>query len=177
MGGFHRKTLATIVATLISVGVTMYIAAIVVYHNKSMDYAMMEYLIMPNDAAKIFMGELLIGCLGAIMDVAITMASSVWEMQEQKADITRREIFQSGREIGSDIMGTMINVLLFTYICGGIPFFILAMKNGISMLTILNVYLPFELIRFLIGSIGILFAIPLSIGTSLIILWKRKQTV
>ena len=71
----------------------------------------------------------------------------------------------------------MINVLLFTYICGLIPLMIMKMKNEVSLLTIVRLQIPFEISRFLIGGIGIVLAIPVSIALSSIILKiGRKKT-
>ena len=60
-------------------------------------------------------------------------------------------------------MGTMINVLLFTFAAGLIPSFIIRMNNDIAFFTNIRLYIPFEISRFLIESIGIVAAIPISI--------------
>lgn len=176
ISGFNKKTFATILSTLISVGLTMVIFQIVLSYNR-IDYASMEYLTMPNDVENIFMAEILIGGLGAIMDIAITMAAATSELVEKDSTISTKELIKSGKEIGNDIMGTMINVLLFTFICGSIPFFILAMKNGIHIKNILTIYMSYEIYRFLTGSIGILLSIPISITLSILMLKKRKVSL
>ena len=77
--------------------------------------------------------------------------------------VSLRRLIHSGREIGYDIMGTMINVLLFVLASGMIPMFILKMNNDISFITIVRYHIPYDICRFLIESIGIVLAIPVSI--------------
>ena len=60
-------------------------------------------------------------------------------------------------------MGTMINVLLFVLASGMIPMFILKMNNDISFVTIVRYHIPYDICRFLIESIGIVLAIPVSV--------------
>ena len=60
-------------------------------------------------------------------------------------------------------MGTMISVLLFTFAAGLIPSFLIRMNNEVAFFTNVRLYIPFEISRFLIESIGIVAAIPISI--------------
>jgi len=81
-------------------------------------------------------------------------------------DVSLRKLIHSGREIGYDIMGTMINVLLFVLASGMIPMFILKMNNEIRFITIIRYHIPYDICRFLIESIGIVLAIPVSVFIS-----------
>jgi len=168
LNGFSRKTLAAVISTILSVTVTMAIFMVVMNNSREMDFAYMDYLIMPRDARGIFLSGILIGGLGSIMDIAITMSSAINEIQHKNPSVTVKALFSSGRAIGDDIMGTMINVLLFTYVCGGIPMILLLLKNDIPPASIISVYMPYEIYRFLIGSIGILLAIPISLAISVL---------
>ena len=77
--------------------------------------------------------------------------------------------------MGHDIMGTMINIMLFTYISGSIPLIILKMKSDVRLHTIILLHMPMEVYRFLIGSIGILLTIPISLFVSVALFkkWRR----
>lgn len=59
------------------------------------------------------------------------IAASLSEIVEKKPEVTFLELFKSGREIGYDIMGTMINVLLFVFGCGLIPMCLIRMNNDV----------------------------------------------
>ncbi|MFR0960865.1 MAG: YibE/F family protein [Dorea sp.] len=82
----------------------------------------MEYLgSIDNPDENVSMPEILLSRLGAIMDVSVAISAALSEIVRKKPDVTFFELFKSGREIGYDIMGTMINVLLFVFRCGLIP--------------------------------------------------------
>ena len=164
MHGISEKTLLSFVATMITVAVTTAIAAIVMKFSE-IDYTFMDYLQQPFDpvdAGYIFLSELLIGCLGAIMDVVVTVIMSVNQMISHTPDLNSKTLIKSCRNVGDDVVGTMINIMFFTNIAASLPFFILSMRNGIAVLTILKYHVFFELARFLVGSIGVVLSIPIS---------------
>jgi len=111
----------------------------------------------------VFVAEVLFAGLGAIMDVAVTLSAAMGELIRKKPDISIKKLYLSGREVGYDIMGTMISVLLFTFAAGLIPSFLIRMNNEVAFFTNVRLYIPFEISRFLIESIGIVAAIPISI--------------
>ena len=96
------------------------------------------------------------------MDVAITISSSISELISKNPKITNKQLRKSAKEIGKDIMSTMSNVLFFTYICSGLPIFILAIRNGFSFYNYLTTNISLEISRFLVGSIGIILTIPIT---------------
>ena len=77
-------------------------------------------------------------------------------------DITVKVLVGSIREMGYDIMGTMINVLFFTYMSGTIPMLVIKIRNGYTFYHMVRFQLVFETICFLVGAIGIVLAIPVS---------------
>lgn len=172
LGGITRKTIGAMLSTLLTVAVTYFIYTVVAYVEHP-SYELMDYIVGPNDLGKIFMAGIIIGCLGAIMDVAITMNSAVHEFAYTAENLTWKSLMKSIREIGYDIMGTMINVLLFTYLSGSLPGIILKIKNGYSLQTLVQFNIVFEIIRFLVGSIGIILAIPIS-GFIAVVFLKKE---
>lgn len=177
ISGFKKKTFAAILSSLISICITMILFKIVMLYTDGVDYAFMEYIVSPGDLPEIFMSQMLLGGLGAIMDVAITEASAMNELVQKDAGISRRDLIKSGREVGHDIMGTMINVMLFTYISGSIPLIVLKMNSGVRLHTVILWHLPMELHRFLLGSIGILLTIPVSLLVSAFLFKKQRRSV
>ena len=107
------------------------------------------------------------------MDVAVTVNSSVSEIIRTTEDITVKKLIPSIREIGDDINGTMINVVFFTFILGELPLIILKLSNGYAISTLLGYGTEFEIIRFLIGAIGIVLAIPVSAFFAIV--FNRKE--
>lgn len=164
VNGVNKRSLVAIVSALVTVVITMSIFLLAMNYGEEIDYAALDYIVGNQELETIFITSIALAGLGAIMDVSVSIAAALQELIVKKPDITFRALVHSGREIGYDIMGTMMNVLLFTYICGLIPLMLIKMKNEISLITIIRLQIPFEICRFLIGSIGIVMAIPVSIG-------------
>ena len=173
--GINKQTVCAIISTLISVALIFIIYKITKENFEQPEYMMMEYITNPEHLDHIFMAGVLIGGLGAIMDVAISISVAVNELINKDKNISVKNLISSVKEIGYDIMGTMINVLFFTYMCGTIPMLILKIKNGYKFLSIIKFQIPFEIIRFLVGAIGIVVTIPISGFIAITILKKRRQ--
>lgn len=160
--GFHKKTLAAVVSTLVTTVICYGIYILVHHFSERLPYEMMEYVVNPEDLSELFLTGVLMGSLGAVMDVSISIAAGVAEILQQTPDITVKALVHSIREMGYDIMGTMINVLFFTYISSGIPIMVVKIKNGYTMYHLIQFEMIFSIIRFLMGAIGIVLAIPVS---------------
>ncbi|HML36267.1 MAG TPA: YibE/F family protein [Bacillota bacterium] len=176
ISGVNRKTFIAVLSTLISLFFTMLLFEIMMRNTNGVDYTYVEYIAGQNNVSELFLSQILIGGLGAIMDVAITEASAINELVDKNSGISLDELLKSGREVGHDIMGTMINVMLFTYICGTIPLIILKMKNDVKLHSIIMWQMPMEIYRFIIGSIGILLAIPISLFISIAFFKKLRRS-
>ena len=72
-------------------------------------------------------------------------------------------------------MGTMINVLFFTYFCSAIPIMVVKLKNGYTLYHLIQFQTIFEMIRFLVGAIGIVLAIPIAGLCSMAFLHAGKE--
>lgn len=162
LNGFSRKSFGAILSSLLTIGVVYLIYIIAMNICEKPMFELMDYIIGNEPLEKLYGASVVLGALGAIMDVAITVNSSVSEIVATSNQLELKSIIRSVREIGYDIMGTMVNVLFFTFICGGIPMFLLRIENGYALGTIMNLNIVFDEIRFLIGAIGIVLAIPLS---------------
>lgn len=173
VSGINKKTLSAIISSIIGVSVTMLITLIVINISEysGIRFEQMELLTRPYEG--IFISELILGGLGAIMDISISMASSLNELIEKDNKITIKALTKSGFAIGKDIMSTMINVLFFTYICSVIPNLTIYFRNGVELSTLIDQYMSLELTRALVGAIGITLTIPISIYTTLFI-YKRR---
>ena len=177
LGGINRKSIGAVISSLVTVGLITIIYQLVYQFVEKPPYEMLDYIVGHDDLKGIFTGSVIIGSLGAIMDVAITMNSSICELIDTTPKITVKDLVRSAREIGHDIMGTMVNVLFFTYISGSLPMTILKFKNGYGLLSMIRYNVFFEAVRFLLGSIGIVLAIPVSTVVAVLIFRrKRKQS-
>lgn len=172
--GINKKTFTAIISVAISTSILLVIMLTVIKttNYSGISFNDMSFLTVPVE--EVFQAEIMIGGLGAIMDIAITFASAISELIEHDNKITTKSLIKSGREIGKDVMSTMINVLFFTYLCSGLPVFTLALRNGFTLHNYLTSNLSLEMTRFLIGSIGILITIPVSLFTAIKV-FKRSE--
>jgi len=172
--GISRKTFSSIISTIACTFMAMLISLLAIKLNNwnGIHFEEMEFLI--HSPENIFLVEILIGTLGAIMDIAITISSYVKERCDMNPNIKTRELIKSGMEIGKDIMGTMTNTLLFAYISGSIPIILLLLKNNYPISYIINTNMSLEFIRAITGSIGVVLSIPISIYISVLFMKNNK---
>lgn len=166
INGKNKITIIALVSTLSSVAFVVILSSLVMAFSKNIDYGFMEYLEHPyeqSDANLLFLSEILMGGLGVIIDISVTITSCASALIDKNPHISKKSLLTSCREVSDDITGTMINVVFFTNVASCIPLFVISMKNGINFITIIKYNIFFELVRFLTGSIGIIVAIPLSI--------------
>lgn len=176
VSGFHAKTYAAIAATLAGTFVSLLITYLVMLATgeKGLRYEEMQYLTRPYHT--VFMAGVFIGSLGAVMDVAITMTSSVFGLYEENKGISLQALRHSGMEIGKDIMGAMTNILFFAYISGSIPMMLLYLKNDSPIGFTLSMNISLEIARALAGGIGIVLAIPASLYASIFFIKRKKAS-
>ncbi|OXS76086.1 yibE/F-like family protein [Lysinibacillus sp. KCTC 33748] len=174
INGLNEKTYAAIVATLLGTFISLLISFLVLWvtSENGLRYEEMQFLTRPYRV--IFMAGLFIGALGAVMDVSITMASSMFALFEQNQDISDQALRTSGMDIGKDVMGTITSILFFVYISGSIPMLILYLKNSYPLGQTLSMNLSLELARALAGGIGVVLTIPISLYTSIFFINRKR---
>lgn len=112
--------------------------------------------------ALIFAG-IILGSVGAVMDVSVSISSSLKEIYEQVDEPTFAGLVRSGITIGRDIMGTMANTLVLAYIGCELSATLLAVVYSSSLTTLFSrEKIVEELLQALVGSMGILMTIPLT---------------
>jgi len=76
---------------------------------------------------------MIVSCLGAVMDVAISIASSIQEIKIANPNYSVQHLFKSGMNVGRDIMGTMTNTLVLAYTGMALPLLLLINHEKNSM--------------------------------------------
>lgn len=134
------------------------------------------YLLKNIKMKELIPAGVIIGSLGAVMDVAVSIASSINELHETDPNMSKKSMFKSAINIGHDIIGTMINTLILAYIASALFTLLLIyiQANDYPLIRTLNFQdIAVEIMRSICGSIGILVAVPLTayIGT---MIYKKK---
>lgn len=173
--GINKCTLSSIISSLLGTLTTILIACIVLWSTKGNEIRFDQIELLTRPYESVFISSLLIGSLGAIMDISVTITSSFKELISKNVKIKTKELIKSGIEIGKDVTGTMINVLFFTYICGVLPTLSILFRNGVPIYELRTEYISLELVRALTGAIGITITIPIAIATSIFILRRSEK--
>lgn len=173
--GFNRKMLATWLATLLGVFVSFALCYLVMKltGESEMRYDTGEYA--TQDPRGIFLAQTLLGILGAVMDEATDILSSLYELIQTKKTITARELIHSGRTMGQEIMGPLINVLVLIFVSGALPEMILYLRDNNSIASAFSFTLSLGVTQSIISGIGIVLTIVFATGCSLLFLKDKKR--
>jgi len=110
----------------------------------------------------IFAG-ILIGAVGAIMDVAVSISSALHELKSNAENISFFSLYKSGITIGKDIIGSMTNTLVLAYIGSSLTVILLLVVYSSSLTELFNrEHVIVELMQSIIGSMGVILAMPLT---------------
>ncbi|WIF94824.1 YibE/F family protein [Caminicella sporogenes] len=181
ISGIGRKSISAILGTISGVVIAGILAFIIGGRVKltglsAEEAAMLLYIpqnVKFNFQYLLFSG-ILLGALGAVMDVSMSIASSIEEINKINRNMTVKELFLSGMNIGKDIMGTMANTLILAYTGSSIPLILLFMAYDTSLLKIINLdIVATEIIRSLSGSIGLISTIPITAITAAFLMKKN----
>lgn len=121
------------------------------------------------DLAGLLLGSIIIGVLGILDDVSITQASVVAELKSTNSRLTAYELYQHAIKVGRDHVGSLVNTLALAYVGAALPLILLfSTSNAPISFTLNQEVIAAELARIIIGSIGLILAVPL---TTLIAAW------
>lgn len=127
----------------------------------------------------LLLSSILLTALGAVMDIAMSVASSMDELKQKRPDITTRELFLSGMKVGRDATGTMANTLVLAVAGASFNMMVLIYSYQVSFTQLMNTdFVAIELIRAIAGSLGIVLAVPcVAVFTALLLTrWKGAET-
>ena len=182
ISGKNIKTLVAIIGTSLGViisGILAFIFGNLAHLTGLADDSSISLAYIPQfrnlDYKGILFGTILIGAIGAIMDVAISIASALYEINDLDKNISKKNMIISGMNIGKDMMGSMSNTLILAYVGTTLHLIILFIVYKIRFVEIINLdSIATEIIRAMAGSIGLIITIPVTvvIGTAI---YKKKK--
>ena len=167
--GINKKTISAALGTLSGVVIASAFAAIAgaLSHISGFQTNEAEELLLigTDHGMKLkglFTAGILIASLGAVMDVAMSIASAIHELHEVNEKMTAIELFRSGMNIGRDAMGTMANTLILAFAGSSFTLLLLIYYYNISFTQLMNTdMVAREVIQGLSGSIGIVLTVPI----------------
>ncbi|MBX9137443.1 MULTISPECIES: YibE/F family protein [unclassified Clostridium] len=170
VSGMNKKTFTAILGTVSGV----VIAGIIAYVFGKLSY--LSGITMEDAESLMYIAEdtglkitglmftgILVASLGAVMDVAMSISSSIFEINSINDKVTFKELFKSAMNIGKDIIGTMTNTLILAFAGGSLSVLILIYSSSMPYNKMINLdVLGTEVIQGLAGSIGIVLAVPIT---------------
>ncbi len=169
VGGLNRKSYAAVLGTVGGILIAGFLALVVgglarLTGFNSQEAQMLQFAEtgVTNIRGILFAG-ILIGSLGAIMDVSMSIASACMEMVQLDTGISRSRLIKAGMNVGRDIMGTMSNTLILAYTGSAIPMLLLFYIYETPVARVMNMdIIATEVVRAISGTIGLVVAIPLT---------------
>lgn len=170
LNGKSKKTYGAIISTILGVILSagcFYLMSIILNVNGfSSDEA--ESLVLITRATNLQIKEILfagilISSLGAIMDVGMSIVSALYEVYYHQPNLTRKELFDSGIEIGKDMIGTMTNTLILAFTGSAFISLLVLFSYNVDTLQLLNSnYIAIEFAQGIAGTLGIVLTVPIA---------------
>ncbi len=170
ISGPNKKTLSAIIGTVGGVIIAGIIAIIVGSLARltglGSDESQMLMYIPQNihfDFRGLLFAGILIGTMGANMDVGMSIASAMHEVKAHNPRITTVDLMKAGMNVGRDVMATMSNTLILAYAGSSLPLMLLLMAYNTPFSHIINWdIIASEVVRAIAGSMGLVFTIPVT---------------
>ncbi len=185
INGINKKSMSAIIGTtggvLVAGAIALIVGTAARLTGMGNEYAQL-LMYTPSAVSFDFRGLLfagiILGSMGAVMDVSMSIASAMHEIETIKPGISPRELIRSGMNVGRDVMGTMSNTLILAYAGGSLHLMLLFSVYEVPFNEIINKdIIASEVLRAMAGSIGLLFVIPLTAVVAGTIGKKKAPTV
>ena len=168
IGGFSRKTLAAtlgtsagvIIAGLVAMAFSLF-SGISGWNVSNIEHLMTLWYTENIRVGDLLFAGLLISALGAVMDVAMSISSTMQEILQQRPDLGRKELIKAGFRVGRDMMGTDSNTLILAFAGGSVSVLLLNYAYQLPLLQILNSNnIGIAVMQGLAGSFGVALSVP-----------------
>lgn len=167
--GFNKKTTIAVVSSLLSLVAVTVLSVIWIQWAKLTGFSSEEASFLDVigngsfDMRGVLLASIIIGSLGVLDDVTISQVSIVSELRAVGKQKSNEDIFFHAMRIGQDHISSMVNTLILVYTGAALPLFLLFIKNPQPFTQVVQYeMIAEEIIRSLIGSIGIILSVPLS---------------
>lgn len=170
IAGINEKSFAGILSTATSVIISGLLSYGVGYYAKLTGVEMTEgnmLMHIPQNIAfnfkELLFAGIIIGTLGAAMDMCMSVTSAMHEVKRHNPQITYKELYKSGLTVGRDVMGTMTNTLILAYTGSTLPTLLVFAAYSTPITDILNLdIIATEIVRSIAGSTGVVLSVPIT---------------
>lgn len=158
--------LGTFIGLLLTAGLAAWASDSAYLIGLGEEYSYMLASVVPEiRVSGIVLTGLLVAGLGVLNDVTITQSSAVWEIKAAQPNITPRNLFAAGMRIGRDHIASTVYTIAFAYAGAALPMLMIVSLYDRSLLdSIMSAEMVEEVVRILVGSVGLVLAIPITTG-------------
>lgn len=182
--GWNRKSHIAVVSVFLSLVVTFTLSWIFTHLTRLTGLAQEEttFLVGVNNGVIDFRGLLLagilIGTVGVLDDVIVGQVESVKQIRMANPSLMNMQVYKSAYEVGNTHLGAIVNTLFLTYAGASLPLLLLFYINPIGVVSfsqvVNNEMIATEIVRTLVGSIGVALSMPISTMLATVC-WKKDK--
>ena len=177
--GFNRTTSSAVLGMLATILVTGVLAYMAVHATRLRGFETEDAVYLNQntkgaiDFVGLLLGGILIGLLGVLYDAAIGQAVVVEELRRAGPELTAPQVFKRALRIGREHIGALVNILALAYVGASLPLLLLFFTSAYPFsITLNNEIFATEIIRSMIGSIGLILAVPITTLISVVVLFR-----
>ena len=171
LGGTGRKVWCACLGTVVGMALAMAfgLAAQALTHIDGLRISDVEPLLQlrqtgtPIGLRGLLVAGIIISAMGAVMDVAMSVASALSELKVVNPALTWQDLWRSGMNIGRDMVGTMTNTLIMAFLGSGFTLIIYLYSLNLPFHELMSsTYLALEVVSGVASAIGVILAIPVT---------------
>jgi uncharacterized membrane protein len=180
--GWSIKTHAAVLGTLLALMLTGLLSSIFVVTTRMTGYGSEDALFLIQqsstslDLRGLVLGGFIIGALGVLDDLVITQASVVIELYQANSAQRFTQLFRAAMRVGRDHVAATVNTLVLAYTGAALPTMMLFALTGENIGALVNLeYVSEEIVRTLVGSLGLIGAVPITTALSTLLVIHRSR--
>lgn len=130
----------------------------------------------PINLVNLLTAGIIVGVLGVLDDIAVTQVAVVRELYLSNKNISRKEVYKRAIRVGQDHVSALVNTLVLAYVGVALPLILIfKLSNGTFTSIISQEIFAAEIARTIVGSIGVVLAVPITTFLAAKILEKNKK--
>jgi len=180
--GWNLKTHSAVVGILVSLIITGSISAFFINFTRLTGFGDENALFLVQMTSQninmrgLLLAGMIIGALGVLDDLVISQASAVFELHSSNHELGLKTLYQKAMNIGKDHVAATVNTLVLAYAGASLPMLLLFSISNQDPTMLINISnIAEEIVRTLVGSIGLIASIPITTGLAAIVATKHHN--
>jgi uncharacterized membrane protein len=183
--GFNRESIVAYVGTMLAVFITGLFSMFAVWATRLSGFTGEEsaYLDLGTkgslDFTGLLLGAIIIGILGVLDDIAVTQSAVVSELYDSNPQISRKEVYSRALRVGREHVGALVNTLVLAYAGVSLPILLYFKLYNMNFISVINMEIfATEIVRAIVGSVGLILTVPIVTFIAVIYLkgYKSKHS-